>query len=119
MIILKLSEMRMPKFGALHFREVIRDDMKLINKIANYSINAKLLKFSIHGKTVVDSPAILKMCTNLTDSFTLSNCTVEKDYVAKIIESCSQAKKVIFKDCIYKGQSIFEVRFTLVFQIQK
>ena len=49
----KLSKMKLPKFGAIRFREVIKEDMKSINLLLGYSIANKLSRFSLKGKFIL------------------------------------------------------------------
>lgn len=68
-----------------------------------------IFKIGNVSKVICHSKELLKLGRYVTQSFTLKNLKIEKDYVAMVIESCFQAKKIMFIDCIYLGDSVFDV----------
>ncbi|CAI2379233.1 unnamed protein product [Moneuplotes crassus] len=119
-VLKNLSDMKIPKFGAIKLKNVIKEDIKLINQVAVNSINSNLYIFSlraVQSRVPLDSRPILKLASRVTQRFTLRNCKIEKDYIAKVIEACCQAEKVSFLNCVYTGESVFDIKTTLNFRI--
>lgn len=47
--ITKFSKMKFPKFGSIRIKEIIKEDLKIVNEFCGYSIVTKLARFTLKG----------------------------------------------------------------------
>ncbi|CAI2378842.1 unnamed protein product [Moneuplotes crassus] len=120
-VLKKLSQIKIPKFGAIKIRKIIREDLQLINQVAVHSIESNLYIFSlqaVESRVPLDSKPLLKLAKNVTQRMTLRNFKMEKSYIAKLIEASFQAGKVSFLNCLFTGECSFDIRTSVNFRIE-